>query len=97
MQKKREEFEIFRHLKQNSPQDLEYRRLISTFGNREESSIIEKEQYMTDQIELNSLMDPREIEYELQEFSATFVCYLMFRCTPLSALLLVVSFLSIMF
>jgi hypothetical protein len=73
MQATRKGFEVFRHLKQKSPQDLEYRRLISTFGNREESSIIEKEQYMTDQIELNALMDPREIEYELQDFSATFV------------------------
>jgi len=102
MQKKRKEFEIFRHLKLKKPQNLEYRRLISTFGNREESSIIEKEQYMTDQIELNSLMDPREIEYELQEFSATFVLLsyvslYSFICPFVSCLIFVNNILSMRF
>ena len=57
---------------------------------------------MTDQIELNALMDPREIEYELQEFSATFVllsyvALYSFICPFVSCLIFVNNVLSMRF
>ena len=96
-------FEIFRHLREESPsKNYELRRVVTIFNRKDgKTSCIQKdEQLLVDQVELNSLMQKKNMTEQLYDISENFILFgfvslYSFICPPISMIVFIYNVIAL--